>query len=659
MKYFLLKIATLFFISTFFHELAISQVKLPQDFEKQKKDEYNKSAKKETTFEQFLESEKSVLEQADLLKTGKLLLYAPRLSPSVCGNGDFESGSINPLEWQGAYSNSNGQNCHNTNPNTCTPPYCPCPPNCQFDGNAPCVNVNGFVTGIIPSTNIFNSLGHQTIVTAGADPGGTPIQTVAPFPSNNNFAVRLGSRWNGSHTAGSELLSKTFVVTAANANITFWYACVFMDPLPLPDPNFSSRHFEIERPAFAVRVRGQSGNYINGLVNLGNGLSNLVSDRNNTTMFQYDPATPSNLVDGKIIYRDWSCGKINLYSQIGNTVTIEFLNYDCRWGNHWGYTYLDNFCGSPCSNSCCPNLLNILPTHPGPISGYSYDNSIPNMNSLAPGEYTIANSLTASNICSHWNICPSNGDFLLFNGKNGQSGKTVIWQHNVSVEAWHEYKFCAKFKNLPQCCFDIKPKIDITFSIAGNDIIGEVIDETALDPCKWRELSKSMLLTSGTGIMTIKIWLYESLLGDGNDLVIDDIAFYKLPQTGSIFSSLTITPTPLYNNKYSITALANNPVPEPDCGYFWEVCEIDLSNNDCIPLTKVSNPSNWWIGSATPNTFIGYQGSSTLGGSTAGRFFTGKTYQVSLGTYCTCSGWNQTKYRFKYDVMTGFALWKL
>jgi hypothetical protein len=37
--------------------------------------------------------------------------------------------------------------------------------------------------------------------------------------------------------------------------------------------------------------------------------------------------------------------EIDLSGQVGKTVTVQFLTEDCALGGHYGYAYVDNFCG--------------------------------------------------------------------------------------------------------------------------------------------------------------------------------------------------------------------------------------------------------------------------------------------------------------------------
>ena len=245
---------------------------------------------------------------------------------SMCGNGDFESGSILPSEWSGSYGTI---------------------------GSTPTL---GFSSGLI---NLGTS--HQTIVNKGVDPT-VNILTVAPHPTPNNFSLRLGNKVTG---CGSERISKEFLVTAGNANLAFWYACVFENPVSPP-------HIGTVQPGLQVNLTLKPSNLdISSLVDLGNG-SNFLIANSNDPFFNLGPA----LAGDNVVYKDWSCVNVDLSKFINQIVEIEFVNKDCSYCGHWGYTYLDNICvGCPSGSVSLVNATCI----PGDIC---VDYSLPVLNGV-------------------------------------------------------------------------------------------------------------------------------------------------------------------------------------------------------------------------------------------------------------------------------------
>lgn len=243
----------------------------------------------EISLDRFLKiHEKETLESAAAF-TGCSYLDNP------CDGGSFET-PLDPSEFQGAYG------------------Y-------WYSGGDP--DPNALTDGLL-SGDLFDDNAHQTIVTKASDYF-TGISTVPP--DGGAQALRLGNAING---YGAEILSKTFKVV--NGNFKFSYAVVFQDP----------GHPYYQQPAFTVRVYDcASGQEITNVCNLGDGSNKIVSDAANPFFQSLNDASY-----GLIAYRDWTNSFIDLKNYIGRTVNVQFVNQDCGQGGHFGYTYLDNICGS-------------------------------------------------------------------------------------------------------------------------------------------------------------------------------------------------------------------------------------------------------------------------------------------------------------------------
>jgi hypothetical protein len=298
---------------------------------------------------------------------------------------------------------------------------------------------------------------------------------------------------------------------------------------------------------------------------------------------------------------------------------------------------------------CCPgkNLVqngSFNAGNTGFTSAYTYQPTVA-LSSVVPGEYSIINGSQAATISPTWanvqdptSCSNTSGNFLVVNGENGGAvpPQKVIWEQTITVKDWTGYKFCMKAKNLDQCGFNITPKIDIVFSMPQLGNITETINITSSNPCDWKSIEKHLNLWGYGTTLNIKIILDQTLLGDGNDLAIDDIALIELPQAPIQLATFGVTtPVDLGGGFFSFQA---TPSTLPgDCYFSWEVCELD-SSDDCISSTKVYNPSQWWN---SPFNFPGYNGTSTLSGTSPGKFSYSKKYRITRGVWCECSSWNQ------------------
>lgn len=314
---------------------------------------------------------------------------------------------------------------------------------------------------------------------------------------------------------------------------------------------------------------------------------------------------------------------------------------------------------------CCPELRNLITNagfekgNYGFTSQYQPDGSSPSTNSLMPGEYGVFPYEQLADICPSWESgAPSSCHFaeniLVVNGATGQSsGKKLIWEQVVpNIQPWKQYRFCAKFKHLATCCFDVTPKVDIKFSIGASDILDEEIEVTADNSCGWKMITQNINSQDSPGDLTIQIWLDETTPGDGNDLAIDDVSLKELPKMEDQFTEFSLNPLQTGDGQYQLTATATAPLPaEEGCDGVWSIIAIDANGEE----HEIYNASNWWIdGYSNSTNFPGYDGQITYtnnnqvisgpGVSEAdgpGLFSEGVTYLIKRGVYCDCRGWNE------------------
>jgi hypothetical protein len=143
-------------------------------------------------------------------------------------------------------------------------------------------------------------------------------QMTSLAPGGGFASVRLGNSING---FGCEKMSYQFTVTPRNQYFQFQFASVMEDPA----------HQWDAQPYFMVNFYDQAGNVVAS-----------VSD----TIWAGDPAVPY-IVSGNnpmILYRRWTPLSKDLSAYIGQNMTVEFVNSDCMFGGHFGYTYVDVSC---------------------------------------------------------------------------------------------------------------------------------------------------------------------------------------------------------------------------------------------------------------------------------------------------------------------------
>lgn len=236
--------------------------------------------------------------------------------------------------------------------------------------------------------------------------------------------------------------------------------------------------------------------------------------------------------------------------------------------------------------------------------------------SLYPGAYNVSNdasifgtAVTDHSACVDPEQYSDNENFLLVNGRTTQPSGTssVIWEQSIQIDFEKTYKFCANFKDLPQCTFNIKPEIRL--EVNGQLFDWITIDTNSDDPCDWQQISECF--EGENDVLDIKIHLKEDGLGDGNDLAIDDISLQaKLDQNLNISVLHQGNPQQLTGSINSIDTVDDALLVEDVCAeqnngyqYIWFTYELELSS---FPFTQPLDFVNM-----VPDTFAW---SSNIGG---------------------------------------------
>jgi hypothetical protein len=192
---------------------------------------------------------------------------------------------------------------------------------------------------------------------AGVDSyGGFPI-----VPANaGQYTVRLGN--NCSNYMG-ETLEQTFAVDASNTDFTLRYAIVLND----------GGHLSIEQPYFKVDLLDSVGNEVSPCVTYYEAITS------SSDGYLLSP------VDPNVYYYPWTTITLDLQAYVGQNLTIRFTVAGCAQGGHFGYAYVDCFCGSIAdvvSARFCPGSPGAVLIASSGFAGYQWfdpnGNPIPN-----------------------------------------------------------------------------------------------------------------------------------------------------------------------------------------------------------------------------------------------------------------------------------------
>lgn len=326
----------------------------------------------------------------------------------------------------------------------------------------------------------------------------------------------------------------------------------------------------------------------------------------------------------------------------------------------------DNFCwtcitDSQQTNCGCPNTTNLIKNgdFENGITGFisQFDPMNQKSKAFLPGVYTVGTFSNAIEFCKNWNSAACGRDaispnkFLLVNGATGQPGLKSVWSQDVQLEAGKEYKLCMLLRNLPQCCFNVLPKITISYfdGVKQQSLPSFTVTESA---CPGFRFSTKIVIPAGPTASiksTISIHLDQTALGDGNDLAIDDISLIRLDRlpAGTVLITPNISTNILNSTDYTVSVpVTSNPVLPTGSLIYWSVVELDNTDNE-ISGTKVETPNASW--QSVPGTFPGYNGTSSTSGSTPGIFKFHKKYKVTFAVAGECFSRTSAGYILQLD----------
>ena len=205
-------------------------------------------------------------------------------------------------------------------------------------------NMNGWTrtTGFNPvfsAPGCCPNPGGAQLITSGSN-----LDPYGLFPTDcpgGNYSLKLGDSLVGGH---ADRIEQTFLVSSANTNYSYKYAVVLEDP----------GHPLAYQPMFTAELLDQNGNPIPCTfyqVSAGQNIPGFQNSQNYSG----------------VIFKPWTTVAVDLTNYIGQNVTVRFTAYDCGYGGHFGYAYIDGSClsfplnqiVSMCSNAptsiCAPN----------------------------------------------------------------------------------------------------------------------------------------------------------------------------------------------------------------------------------------------------------------------------------------------------------------
>ncbi|MEM6720558.1 MAG: T9SS type A sorting domain-containing protein [Bacteroidota bacterium] len=249
-------------------------------------------------------------------------LYKSRPAP-LCENGDFEYGNFNLYTGSSAFGNVTG----------------------YVSGECDAIPVTGVGNYSWAPDNMTNpNVDNFIIVTQGLDPIVAANGDVLSRVNSGQFAARINSPTKLTNPTsaggicrpdhGMNRLIKTIVLQeSGDQEILFTYALVS------EFPNHPNRN-----PVFIARALDANQSEFDRICVVSNPL-------NNPFFNEFIPNDNECGPNTKILWRDWTCDKLEISGNVGDIVTLEFIMMDCGAGGHYGYAYVDDIC----IESCGPN----------------------------------------------------------------------------------------------------------------------------------------------------------------------------------------------------------------------------------------------------------------------------------------------------------------
>jgi len=239
-----------------------------------------------------------------------------------CTNIGFEQGTLNG--WNAFYAYNN---------NTGTFSFF----NIANITGGPVGAVTEAANDVLTSTSGFYNTGlgpnpspdYQISITSGTRGDALVPSVPVVSPVGGQYSAMVGDSTQVNF--GVAILSKTFLVSASNADFTYEYAVFLENP---------SGHSYYEQPFFQVAILDQNGDTIPFC-----GEYQVVSSQGGVSGFNPVYVPPNGTVgNDTAYYKDWTVVSVPLKKYIGQCVTIVFETGDCSKGGHFGYAYVDASC---------------------------------------------------------------------------------------------------------------------------------------------------------------------------------------------------------------------------------------------------------------------------------------------------------------------------
>ena len=212
-------------------------------------------------------------------------------------------------------------------------------------------------------------------------------------PSGSGTSLRLGNANIGGET---ESITYSINVTNSTSLFTYQYAVVLYNP--------GGSHTTDQQPKFVITSKDQYGNPLDSATACGTYSVNTDQAATDTSFKFYalvDTSFGFPDTTFAVYYKKWTSVSVDLTHYIGQNVSITFQTFDCSKGGHFGYAYIDAFCGSPASATsvngfCGTTTGSVTIVAPPGFSSYQWYGPAPNYTTTASGTGANTQTLTTT-----------------------------------------------------------------------------------------------------------------------------------------------------------------------------------------------------------------------------------------------------------------------